>query len=143
MKEDMNGKYEKIEHLLKQARPVAPTPQLKDRVTSAAGKRWSRSPSEIPWQVPLRRLAISAAAGVLVVLMADSFSTCIVPRPGHGTSTPATTDSSVPGDVYQTDYGIFVSALSTGGCDWPVVERLTPSERLRTSMALSLRPILE
>lgn len=116
MKEDMNGKYEKLEHLLKQARPVAPTPQLKVRVTSAAGKAWGRATLEVPWQVPLRRLAVSAAAAVLVVSLAKAFSNCIAPG-WHHTESPATRSESIDlNDLSLTGYDAYVRHLTASTC---------------------------
>ena len=73
----MNGRKggnDPIERLLKQVRPPEPSPLLKRRVTGAAGRAWSETSSAVPWQIPLRRLAVSAAAAVLVVSLANIYS---------------------------------------------------------------------
>ena len=58
---------DKIEHLLRRAHPSEPSPLLKERITTEAKKAWNRTTVEIPWQIPVRRLAASAAAAVLII----------------------------------------------------------------------------
>jgi len=69
-----NQEHERIEHLLKQAKLPEPSAQLHDRVTTATRQAWNQEPAEVPWQVPVRRLAISAAATFLVISAANHFS---------------------------------------------------------------------
>ena len=68
-----------IERLLGHARFAAPSSQLHDRVTTAARQAWNRSPVELPWYVPLRRLALSAAATFLIASGANHFVNRITP----------------------------------------------------------------
>jgi hypothetical protein len=51
---EKDAEHERMEHLLRQVRPVGTSPQLKDRVTGAAGSAWRHAPLEVPRQVPLR-----------------------------------------------------------------------------------------
>ena len=60
-----------VEQVLKAACPTGPSSQLKRQVIGAAKRAWRREPQEISWQVPLRRLAVSAAAAVLVVSLTN------------------------------------------------------------------------
>ncbi|MHC4727751.1 MAG: hypothetical protein ACYS17_11050 [Planctomycetota bacterium] len=62
---DMNDN--KIEHLLRKARPSKPSSLLKERITTEAKKVWNQTSVEIPWQIPIRRLVASAAAAVFII----------------------------------------------------------------------------
>jgi hypothetical protein len=62
---------DKIENLLRRARPSEPSPLLKERITAEARKAWNRTTVEIPWQIPIRRLVASAAAAVLIISIAN------------------------------------------------------------------------
>jgi hypothetical protein len=68
-KKDMEN--DKIEHLLRRAHPSEPSPLLKERITTEARKAWNQASMEIPWQIPIRRLAASAAAAVLIISVAN------------------------------------------------------------------------
>jgi len=65
---------ERIERILSQVHLPAPPDELKNRVIGAARKVWERPPANIPWQVPIRRLALSAAAAILIVSLANHLS---------------------------------------------------------------------
>ncbi len=71
--------FDEIEQRLKQARLAEPSAELK-RAHRRFGdeKRGSKAPADIPWRIPLRHLAVSAAAAVLIVSSADYFSTAAV-----------------------------------------------------------------
>jgi hypothetical protein len=60
-----------IERLLRRAKLPEPSAKLKERVTSAARKAWDQAVPDVPWQIAIRRLAMSAAAAVLMVSVAD------------------------------------------------------------------------
>ncbi len=70
--------FGEIEQRLKQARLVEPSAELKQRTIGAAKEAWKKAPADIPWQVPLRHLAVSAAAAVLIVSCANYFSSAAV-----------------------------------------------------------------
>jgi hypothetical protein len=61
----------KIEHLLRRAHPSEPSPLLKERINTEAKKAWNQTSLEMPWQIPIRRLAASAAAAVLIISIAN------------------------------------------------------------------------
>jgi len=63
-----------IERLLKKARLVAPSAELKERVTRAAGRAWNEPPAESAWRVAVGRLAAAAVAAVLIVSFANYLS---------------------------------------------------------------------
>lgn len=62
-----NQEHERIERLLKAARPAGPSETVKARVTEAARAAWNQGPVEVPWRIPVRRLAVSAAAAAIIV----------------------------------------------------------------------------
>jgi hypothetical protein len=78
----MNGadKRNEIERLLRQGRPAKPSAELKRRVLDAAGEAWVAQPSPVLWHIAVRRLAVSAAAAVLIVVFVDAWSDLIVAR---------------------------------------------------------------
>jgi hypothetical protein len=72
-----NGKEsqnERLEKLLSNARLPEPATELKDRITAEATKAWNQTLPELPWQTPVRRLIVSAAAAVLIIWLANSSS---------------------------------------------------------------------
>lgn len=72
--------YDKAERLLRRARPLEPSDELRERVMHAARKAWKETPAEVPWQIPLRRLALSAAAAIVIVSSSNYFSSWSVVR---------------------------------------------------------------
>ncbi len=62
---------DKIEHLLRRAHILEPSPLLKERITAEARKVWNQTSLEMPWQIPIRRLVASAAAAVLIISIAN------------------------------------------------------------------------
>jgi hypothetical protein len=68
---DKCSENEQFENLLRTAHLPEPSPQLKRRVTAEARKAWEQTSADIPWQIPLRRLAASAAAAVLIIWLAN------------------------------------------------------------------------
>ena len=77
---DKDMENDKLEHLLRRAHPSEPSPLLKKRITSEAKKAWSQSSLEIPWQIPVWRLAASAAAAVLIISITNFSSDLILKR---------------------------------------------------------------
>jgi len=73
-----NRQFDEIEQCLKQARLAPPSDELKARVLGSARETWASAPADIPWRIPLRHLAISAAAAVVIVSSANYFSTAAV-----------------------------------------------------------------
>jgi len=70
--------FDELEQRLKQARLAGPSAELKLRTIGAAKETWKKAPADIPWRIPLRHLAISAAAAVLIVSSANYFSAAAV-----------------------------------------------------------------
>lgn len=72
------------ERLLGKTRLAGPSPRLKAQITEAARNTWRQTQGDVHWIIPLRRLGLSAAAAVLIVLLADYVSEQAVTqhRPG-------------------------------------------------------------
>ena len=70
--------FDEMEQRLKQARLAKLSDELKARIVGSARQTWRTAPADIPWRIPLRRLAISAAAAVLIVSCANYFSSAAV-----------------------------------------------------------------
>ena len=66
--------FDEIEQRLKQARLAEPSAELRARIVGSARETWGKAPADIPWRIPLRHLAISAAAAVVIVSSANYFS---------------------------------------------------------------------
>jgi len=69
-----NADNKQIENILRKAHLPEPSPGLKERITAEARKTWTQIPSELPWQTPVRRLIVSAAAAVLIIWLTNSSS---------------------------------------------------------------------
>jgi hypothetical protein len=70
---DKNTDNKQIEDLLKKAHLPEPSTKLKERITTEAAKAWKQTSLELPWQIPVRRLIVSAAAAVIIVWITNSF----------------------------------------------------------------------
>jgi len=62
---------DRIERLMKAAGLPGPSDALKARVMAAAQKAWRQDSTEIPARIGLRRLAVAAAAAVIVGALAE------------------------------------------------------------------------
>ena len=69
-----NVENKQLEDLLRKTHLHEPSFELKERITAEAKKAWIQTQSELPWQVPVRRLIVSAAAAVLIIWLANSSS---------------------------------------------------------------------
>jgi len=70
---EKDAKNKQIEELLLKARLSEPSSELKERITAEAAKVWRQASLELPWQIPVRRLIVSAAAAVMIVWLTNSF----------------------------------------------------------------------
>jgi len=106
---------EEIEQCLRKAHPAEPSEELKTRIVGAAKEAWKQAPADIPWRVPLRRLAISAAAAVLIVSCANYVSTAAV-APWQA-DRPVATRMEAAGfeDLPEMPYSPFVRQLLATG----------------------------
>jgi len=69
---DIDTENKQIEALLRKAHLPEPSTQLKERITAEAAKAWKQTSPELPWQIPVRRLVVSAAAAVIIVWLTNS-----------------------------------------------------------------------
>ncbi len=108
--------HSRIEHLLKRARPPGPSVELRERVLGAARKAWKEAPAEVPWQIPLRRLAMSAAAAIVIVSSTNCFSEHAVSqwradRPAVARAPLAKAPTSDSDETWEEPYGPFMQHL--------------------------------
>jgi hypothetical protein len=106
-----DGQFDEIERCLKRVRLAEPSAELKARIVGSARETWGKAPADIPWRIPLRHLAISAAAAVLIVSFADYYSVRTVApwqasRPGAARIIAADLE-----DMPEMPYSPFVSHL--------------------------------
>jgi hypothetical protein len=114
MSKENDTSDEHLEGLLRKARLPEPSPQLKDRITADAKKAWTQAaPDDVPWQRPVRRLAVSAAAAVLVVWLANySSDYALGRRTTRGAPVPGrVSDQNDIGSLPEIPYGPFVKRL--------------------------------
>ena len=71
---DKDTQNEQLERFMRKTHLHNPSPELKKRITTEAKKTWLQTSSELPWQVPVRRLFVSAAAAVLVIWLTNCSS---------------------------------------------------------------------
>ena len=72
------------ERLLAKTRLAEPSRQLKEQITEAARNAWRETRGDVHWMIALRRLGLSAAAAVLIVLLADYVSEQVVTKHHRG-----------------------------------------------------------
>ncbi|HUV64886.1 MAG TPA: hypothetical protein VMW24_13390 [Sedimentisphaerales bacterium] len=68
---DNQSENERLANLLRTAHLSEPSPMLKERITTEARKTWNQSSLELSWSIPLRHLAASAAAAVVIIWLAN------------------------------------------------------------------------
>jgi hypothetical protein len=68
-----NEEYAGIERLLKRVHPPVPSPELKARALRTAGDAWLDASTGVPWHIPIRRLALSAAAATVLISLANLY----------------------------------------------------------------------
>ena len=73
-----NAENKNIEDILRKANLPEPSSKLKERIIHEAKITWTQIPSELPWQVPIRRLIVSAAASVLIIWLTNNSSNYLV-----------------------------------------------------------------
>lgn len=74
---EMGRESNEVERLLRRAKLPEPSAELKRRATDAAREAWDEAALDFPWQIPIRRLAISAAAAVLMISLANYWADCV------------------------------------------------------------------
>ena len=104
-----------IERFLKKARLAEPSSEVKARVIGAAKEAWSEAPADASWRIGLRRLAISAAAAVVLVSSANYFSGQAVARWQAGPVVAAKMAPANFEDMPESPYSPFVMHLMATG----------------------------
>jgi len=68
---DKDTQNEQLEHFMRRAHMHEPSSELKKRITAEAAKAWNQTSPELSWQIPIRRLLVSAAAAVFVIWLTN------------------------------------------------------------------------
>jgi len=108
-----NTQNEQLESILRRAHVPEPSLELKERIIAEAAKAWNQTSPELPWQIPVRRLLVSAAAAVFVIWLANCSSDFTLAKWQSG-KVPATSDQ--PTDIEalpEMPYGPFVRHLAS------------------------------
>ena len=121
MKDD-HCENKQIESLLTRAHMSEPSPQLKQRVTAEATKAWDQTSADIPWQIPLRRLAASAAAAVFIVWLAGFYSDYTLARWRSDGPSIARARPDVLDALPEMPYGPFAKHLAAVDRRSPVID---------------------
>ncbi len=106
-----DAQFDEIEQCLKRARLAEPAAELKARIVGSARETWTKAPADIPWRIPLRHLAISAAAAVLIVSSANYFSMAAVAPWQAGRPVTARMQAAHLEDMPEMPYSPFVRHL--------------------------------
>ena len=103
-----------IERLLRKVHLPEPSSPLHDRVMAAAGQAWDRAQLETPWQIPLRRLVLSAAAAVAAVCLANHLGDVAGPQARPGSRVAESTSDPDVEEMAGMIYGPARNRLGTG-----------------------------
>lgn len=68
-----DAEHAQTERFLSQVCPSEPSAELRNRILLAAQKAWRDASVNIPWQIPIRRLAASAVAAAILVSLANLY----------------------------------------------------------------------
>ena len=104
---------QEIERLLRRAKLPEPSAELKERVITAARQAWGQTTPDIPWQIPIRRLVVSAAAAVLMVSLANYCGDHACAGWQSNGSTAAAEEPADSGDWPEMSYSPLVRHLTT------------------------------
>jgi len=77
---EKNAENKQIEDFLRKAHMPKPSLELKERITTEAKKTWIQTSSELSWQIPVRRLIVSAAAAVFIIWLTNCSSDYLMVR---------------------------------------------------------------
>ena len=130
------SEHDRIARLLKQAHLPEPSPPLHDRVTTAARQAWDRESTDVPWQIPLRRLALSAAAAVIVVSLANHLSNVAGPRVRPDGPVAASVPNPEFEELAEMVYGPARSRLATDHRKPSVVDGATLRDKMENMRAV-------
>ena len=77
---DKDTQNEQLERFMRKAHLHKPSDELKKQITAEAAKTWNQISPELSWQIPVRRLFVSAAAAVFVIWLTNYSSDCALAR---------------------------------------------------------------
>ncbi|UCD52223.1 MAG: hypothetical protein JSW27_06200 [Phycisphaerales bacterium] len=131
-----NPEHERIERLLRRAHLPEPSAQLKDRVTQATRQAWDQASKDVPWRIPLRRLALSAAATVAVVALANHLGKVPGPRAHPHDPVARSVPNAEVEELAETVYSPARRRLTTNGHRSSTVDGATLRERIENIRAV-------
>ena len=111
-----NEKFDEVEQLLRKVRLAEPSAELKSQIVGTAREMWEKAPADIPWRIPLRHLAVSVAAAVLIVWFADYYSLqAVTPWQANRPVAPRMQMAADAEDLTEMPYNPFVRHLMAAG----------------------------
>jgi len=108
---DKNKQNERLEELLRRAHMPEPSMHLKERITAAAKKVWNQESLELPWLIPFRFLAASAAAAIVIIWLANYTSDYSLDQWSFGLVRTASQRPAEIEALPEMPYGPFVRRL--------------------------------
>ena len=120
MTDGKDRQNESIESLLKKAHLPEPSTELKERITAKATRIWNQTLQDVPWQIPIRRLAASAAAAVFIIWLSNISSDVFVARWQTGGASAQPQQLSEVDVLSDMPYDPFVRHLASTGREYPV-----------------------
>jgi len=133
---ESNPEHERIEHLLRRTHLPGPSPQLRDRVTNAARQAWDQAQEDVPWRIPLRRLALSTAAAVIAVALANHLGDVPGPRARPHDRVAASVPNPEVEELAEMVYGPARWRLTTHSRKSPAVDGATLGDRMENIRAV-------
>ncbi len=112
---DKDTQNEKLERFMRRAHVPEPSPELKERITTEATKAWNQTSPELSWQIPVRRLIVSAAAAVFVIWLANCSSDYALARWQSGDLPVAHQKPSNLDELLEIHYGPLARHLVSTG----------------------------
>jgi hypothetical protein len=109
---EKNAEKRGIEDLLRKARLSEPPPDVKQRITAVARKAWNQAPLELSWTIPFRRLAVSAAAAVFIIWLANYGSDYMLARWSSGAMRLANQQPTNVETLPEMPYSLFARRLA-------------------------------
>jgi hypothetical protein len=108
---EKEAENKQLEELLKKAHLPEPSPQLRQRVIATAKGAWDQTEAELPWLVPFRRLAASAAAAIIIIWLAN-YSSDFALAQWQSVKFPAATEQSPDLEsLPEIPYGPFIRRM--------------------------------
>lgn len=124
--------HDKIERLLEASRVAGPSESLKERVTGAARAAWEQAPAEVPWQIPVWRLLVSAAAAAIIIACGNHLGDITLHEtPSSGPAAAGVANPELE-ELAQTIYGSARNRLGAGRRRGPESQEATLRDRIES-----------